>query len=75
MHDYRHPGLTGDFLITTAHPLAIRYNDRSPLENHHSAASFSVLRRRGLELLQPLPAESRATFRKQVCMSRNLKDL
>ncbi|KAG2444401.1 hypothetical protein HXX76_001154 [Chlamydomonas incerta] len=66
VHDYRHPGLTGDFLIATSHPLAIRYNDRSPLENHHAASSFAVLRRRGLELLQPLPAEGRVAFRKQV---------
>ncbi|KAG2444403.1 hypothetical protein HXX76_001156 [Chlamydomonas incerta] len=66
VHDYRHPGLTGDFLIATSHPLAIRYNDRSPLENHHAASSFAVLRRRGMELLQPLPAEGRVAFRKQV---------
>ncbi|KAG2447135.1 hypothetical protein HYH02_007881 [Chlamydomonas schloesseri] len=66
VHDYRHPGLTSDFLIATGHPLAIRYNDKAPLENHHAAASFAVLRRRGLELLQPLPAEARVAFRKQV---------
>lgn len=28
--------------IKTAHPLAITYNDQSPLENHHHAAATRV---------------------------------
>ena len=42
-HDYEHGGLNNDFLIKTAHPLAVTYNDMSPLENHHLAASVRVL--------------------------------
>ncbi|KAG2485173.1 hypothetical protein HYH03_016063 [Edaphochlamys debaryana] len=66
VHDYGHPGLTNDFLINTADPLAVRYNDRSPLENHHAAASFSAMRRPGLDLLSPLSGEQKSNFRKQV---------
>lgn len=66
MHDYGHPGLTNDFLIATSDPLAVRYNDRSPLENHHAAASFSAMRRQGMDLLASFPPDQRAAFRKQV---------
>lgn len=38
-----HVGLTNDFLIKTASLLAMRYNDHSPLENHHASSSFTVL--------------------------------
>ena len=42
-HDYEHGGLNNDFLIKTASPLAILYNDQSPLENHHCAAAARLL--------------------------------
>ena len=42
-HDFEHGGLNNDFLIKTAHPLAITYNDQSPLENHHLSAAVRVL--------------------------------
>ncbi|KAL3161210.1 putative 3',5'-cyclic phosphodiesterase pde-3 [Trebouxia sp. C0009 RCD-2024] len=42
-HDYEHGGLNNDFLIKTAHPLALTYNDQSPLENHHVAAASKLL--------------------------------
>ncbi|DBA80660.1 TPA: hypothetical protein ACH3X1_007904 [Trebouxia sp. C0004] len=42
-HDYEHGGLNNDFLIKTANPLAILYNDQSPLENHHCAAAARLL--------------------------------
>ena len=37
-----HEGLNNDFLIKTAHPLAITYSDMSPLEHHHVAAATKV---------------------------------
>lgn len=67
VHDYGHPGLTNDFLITTSDPLAVRYNDRSPLENHHCAASFGLLLQHPeLDFLAGLPPQDRTAFRKMV---------
>jgi len=42
-HDIGHIGLNNSFLTETAHELAIRYNDKSPLENMHSAKLFELL--------------------------------
>jgi len=42
-HDIGHPGLNNPFLVETSHDLAIRYNDRSPLENMHCAKLFEIV--------------------------------
>eukprot|EP00298_Acanthocystis_sp_HF-20_P016659 c21545_g3_i1.p1 GENE.c21545_g3_i1~~c21545_g3_i1.p1 ORF type:complete len:474 (+),score=162.42 c21545_g3_i1:61-1482(+) len=43
IHDYDHPGTNNNFLIRTNHELALRYNNRSVLENHHASAGLQVL--------------------------------
>jgi len=45
-HDLAHPGVTNPFLVETRHDLAMTYNDRSPLENMHSATLFEILRQK-----------------------------
>lgn len=40
MHDVDHTGRNNMFEINSASKLAIRYNDDSVLENHHSARAF-----------------------------------
>jgi len=42
-HDLRHPGLNNTFLIDTNSTLALRYNDRSVLENYHCAEAFQIM--------------------------------
>ena len=43
IHDFGHAGVTNNFLIASAHPLARQYNDRSPWENHHAASALDPL--------------------------------
>eukprot|EP00397_Hematodinium_sp_SG-2012_P002006 GEMP01002012.1.p1 GENE.GEMP01002012.1~~GEMP01002012.1.p1 ORF type:complete len:1164 (+),score=223.37 GEMP01002012.1:126-3617(+) len=41
-HDIGHPGYNNPFLVETSHELALRYNDKSPLENMHCARLFAM---------------------------------
>jgi len=41
-HDMGHEGFTNEFLKSTGHPWAERYNDRSPLENMHCSKLFEI---------------------------------
>lgn len=41
-HDIGHFGKSNAFLVESNHALAIRYNDRSPLENMHAAKLFKL---------------------------------
>ena len=43
VHDYRHMGLNNAFLVATRDPLAVRYNNRSTMENFHAASAFESL--------------------------------
>lgn len=42
-HDAGHLGVNNQFLIETSHDLAVRYNDRAPLENLHCATLFQLV--------------------------------
>ncbi|CAH8440130.1 unnamed protein product [Dicrocoelium dendriticum] len=42
-HDLDHPGYNNSYQINARTELAIRYNDISPLENHHCAVAFNIL--------------------------------
>ena len=59
-------GLTNDFLIASASPLAIYYNDRAPMESYHCAAAFKALQQPDLAFLKQLPKAQMVAVRKQV---------
>jgi len=64
MHDFDHPGRTNAFLVATLNSKALLYNDRSVLENHHAAASWSLLvTNPGLNFLSSLDSADFKRFR------------
>eukprot|EP00808_Paulinella_micropora_P008644 g53425.t1 len=66
IHDVEHPGLTNLFLTATRHPLAIRYNDQSILENMHCARAFQIMRLEGCDIMAGLPISDKRRARKQI---------
>ncbi|KAL6762821.1 hypothetical protein V8C86DRAFT_1824914 [Haematococcus lacustris] len=63
-HDYQHIGRTNDWLVETQDELALRYNDRSPMENHHLAGAFSLLKHPDMNFLQAMPKATYDRLRK-----------
>lgn len=45
VHDTDHPGVNNLYLVNTRDKLALRYNDKSVLENHHIAIAFNTMLR------------------------------
>lgn len=48
VHDVGHPGVNNLFLTKTMDPIAIRYNDKSCLENMHVAITFELMQKDSL---------------------------
>uniref|UniRef100_A0A7S1C4N6 PDEase domain-containing protein n=1 Tax=Bicosoecida sp. CB-2014 TaxID=1486930 RepID=A0A7S1C4N6_9STRA len=63
VHDFRHPGVSSNFLIATHHELSVRYNDQSVLENFHAAEAFALMRRPGLDVLGRMDDEQKKHMR------------
>jgi len=42
VHDTDHPGYNNQYMVATRDKIALRYNDKSVLENHHISVAFSV---------------------------------
>ena len=55
IHDYGHKEVNNDYLIKTSDSLALLYNDRSPMENHHVAATWLLLQKSEFNFLRKLP--------------------
>eukprot|EP00440_Ansanella_granifera_P071428 gb/GFBE01077520.1/.p1 GENE.gb/GFBE01077520.1/~~gb/GFBE01077520.1/.p1 ORF type:complete len:611 (+),score=92.82 gb/GFBE01077520.1/:1-1833(+) len=65
-HDIDHRGRTNSFLIDSEDELAILYNDRSVLENHHASTAWKLLKSRETDIARGLPSDSRRQLRKVV---------
>ncbi|KAM8904992.1 high affinity cGMP-specific 3',5'-cyclic phosphodiesterase 9A-like isoform 2-T2 [Spinachia spinachia] len=56
-HDLDHPGFSNVFQINARTALALRYNDISPLENHHCAVAFAIMSKPQCDILRNLSSE------------------
>ncbi|XP_063174175.1 dual specificity calcium/calmodulin-dependent 3',5'-cyclic nucleotide phosphodiesterase 1A isoform X2 [Candoia aspera] len=54
VHDYEHTGTTNNFHIQTRSEVAILYNDRSVLENHHVSAAYKIMQEEEMNILMNL---------------------
>ncbi|KAI8098956.1 uncharacterized protein BX664DRAFT_309976 [Halteromyces radiatus] len=69
-HDVGHPGVNNIFMIRTATPLALMYNDRSVLESFHAMVFFNILQRHCFQPLTEWQTTAEYTrFRKIIVQS------
>lgn len=66
-HDLGHMGLNNAYLTETSHPLAMMYNDKSPMENMSCAKLFAILAMQGCSIFETLTVEQYREARK-VCI-------
>ncbi|KAI8809784.1 hypothetical protein BJ742DRAFT_803675 [Cladochytrium replicatum] len=65
-HDLDHPGVNNAYQINAMTELAIVYNDTSPLENHHCAMLFTILKRPETNILKQLTDAEFKEVRKHI---------
>ena len=66
-HDFKHPGLNNNYLIETKHPLSLKYNDISVLENMHISETFNIINSdTNCNILDKLDNSEYKIFRKQM---------
>jgi len=65
-HDVGHIGLNNAFLTEVQHELAVRYNDRSPLENMHCCKLFEILALPGQNVFDKLQVDEYKDVRKHI---------
>lgn len=65
-HDVGHIGLNNGFLTEVQHDLAIRYNDRSPLENMHCCKLFEILAQAEVNVFASVSPEQYRDVRKSI---------
>mmetsp|Transcript_31690 Transcript_31690/g.94378 ORF Transcript_31690/g.94378 Transcript_31690/m.94378 type:complete len:428 (+) Transcript_31690:36-1319(+) len=68
-HDLGHPGVNNGFLLETSHELAMKYNDRSPLENMHCATLYQIVKNSETNIFKMLTKDQFKEARKQTVES------
>ena len=63
-HDILHPGVDNQFLVNSVHNVTVKYNNRSVLQNYHSAQFFKVLYKPDHDILYHLSKKENLYFRK-----------
>ena len=69
MHDVDHRGRTNIFEANSLSDIALTYNDRSILENHHCSTAFMMIRQSKYNITEHLTYDEFITFRKIVIES------
>jgi len=65
-HDVDHTGRTNAFEVEKQTALAIEYNDRSVLENHHASYTFQILKKDSANIFKELSKDDNKVIRKLI---------
>ncbi|KAJ8012580.1 hypothetical protein DPEC_G00044340 [Dallia pectoralis] len=65
-HDLDHTGYNNAYQINARTELALRYNDISPLENHHCAVAFEILEKNENNIFRNLTSEQYKRIREGI---------
>lgn len=65
-HDLDHPGYNNAYQVNARTELAIRYNDISPLENHHCAVAFDIISQPHCDIFKNIGQDVFKKFREGV---------
>jgi hypothetical protein len=65
-HDFEHPGVNNAYLVNSRSQWALEYNDKSPLENHHIAATFMIIEHPSYAIFKDLNADEFKDVRKKM---------
>lgn len=67
MHDVDHPGHNNDYEIKMISDMAIRFNNKSVLENHHCYTFFTMIQNQKMNILEKISKEEMRVFR-NICV-------
>jgi hypothetical protein len=69
LHDIKHPGLNNTYQMNKMTKVALKYNDKSVLENLHCYEGYKILKKNDSNILEGLAKEEIRIFRKRMIES------